>query len=156
SDAATKIWRHRRFGVIRSALGELRMHEVARAHYPPASTPTPTTAGRDCMASTAADHRLAETDRLAIPVHMREALILLLQSGNYAAELRQDVWNFALEVDVLRNAKVSNSDLRWLSCKGYLQHALEMTADKDDTRSFRRVPPTVFTNRSCFVLTAAG
>lgn len=31
-----------------------------------------------------------------------------------------------------------------------------MTADEDDKRSFRCVPPTAITNRSCFVLTAVG
>ena len=108
------------------------------------------------MALIAMDSRLAETDRLAIPARMRAALTLLMQAGKYAAELRQDVWYFAVHLHVLRTANLSNSDLRWLAYRAYLQHALEMTADKDDTRIFRCVPPTVFTNRSCFVLTAAG
>ena len=54
------------------------------------------------MAVIAADSRLAETDCLAIPARIREALALLLQASKDAAELRQDVWYFSVDLHILR------------------------------------------------------
>jgi hypothetical protein len=46
---------------------------------------------------------------------LRETLATLLQAREYALELGQDVWQFAVELDALRTANVSSSDLRWLA-----------------------------------------
>ncbi len=80
----------------------------------------------------------------------------MLQAVEYAAELQQDAWEFAVELHVLREAKLSNSDLRWLIGKGYVEHAVEITGPSDRTRQFRRTPLVSFTEPTCLVLTPSG
>ena len=94
--------------------------------------------------------------RIGIRVHLHKALGLLLQAYEYALELHQDTWQFALELDVLRTAHVSNSDLRWLSSIGYLEHAQETTRLEDDNRTFHRPRAAIYGEGSCFVLTKTG
>jgi len=88
--------------------------------------------------------------------HSREALAMLMQAYEYALELGQDVWDFAVELDTLRTANVSNSDLRWLASMRYIEHAVETTRIADGGRSFRRTRPMIFPDGTCVVLTAAG
>jgi hypothetical protein len=88
--------------------------------------------------------------------HLREALSLLLEAHEYAAELGQDPWSFAVELEVLRAAKLSNSDIRWLCTVGYVDHAYETTEVDDDARSFRQTGAPVFVERTCFLATASG
>jgi len=88
--------------------------------------------------------------------HLREAFALLLEAYEYAAELGQDVWSFAVELPVLRAAKLSNSDIRWLSMMGYVKHALETTGIDDAERRFRRTGPILFVDKTCFVCSESG
>ncbi|MGD9722711.1 MAG: hypothetical protein AB7O59_15365 [Pirellulales bacterium] len=88
--------------------------------------------------------------------HLQPALSLLLQAWDYAIELEQDVWNMAVELDVLRAAKLTNSDLRWLAAKGYVEHGVEATGLDDSVRHFRRTPLPMFTELTCVVLTPIG
>jgi hypothetical protein len=43
-----------------------------------------------------------------------------------------------------------------LVCKGYVEHAPEVTAQGQSTRSFRHAGGMLFSKRTCFVLTDAG
>lgn len=88
--------------------------------------------------------------------HLREALALLLQAFDYAVDLDQDAWDLAVELHVLRGAKLNNSDIRWLAAKGYVEHAQELTGPGDPARHFRRLPLLTFAETECFVLTRAG
>ncbi len=60
----------------------------------------------------------------------------------------------------MNDAGVTNSDLRWLICRHYVEHAEEIGDDVGhlEARSRQFVPshPLSFTVRSCFVLTDAG
>lgn len=87
---------------------------------------------------------------------MVDALRLLLQAHDYAMELRQDTWDWAVELAALRTAGLSNSDLRWLVAKGLVDHAVEATAADDAARHFRRVPLLQFSAPTCVVLTESG
>lgn len=98
----------------------------------------------------------APRPRLGGRPHLREALALLLQAFDYALDLDQDAWDLAVELHVLRDAKLNNSDIRWLAAKGYVEHALELTAPGDAARHFRRMPLLTFAESECFVLTRAG
>jgi hypothetical protein len=80
----------------------------------------------------------------------------LLRAYECAQDVGCDLWDFALEVRELRAAELTNSDLRWLVCKGYAEHAREVTLPGEDCRSFRRVKGLTFTKRTCFVLTKRG
>jgi hypothetical protein len=88
--------------------------------------------------------------------HLHEALGLLLQAYDYAVDVGQEPWDLAVELYVLRAAHVTNSDLRWLAAKGYIEHAIETTGGNDVTRHFRRVPQLNFGNSTCVVLTRSG
>jgi len=90
------------------------------------------------------------------PPHLHDGLALLLQAHEYAQQLSQDVWEFAVELPVLRAAKLSNSDLRWLAGMGYVEHAVETTGPTDRARQFRRTPLVSFGEAACLVLTASG
>lgn len=83
-------------------------------------------------------------------------MALLLQAYVYALELGQDAWDLAVELSVLRTAKLTNSDLRWLVAKGYVEHAVEITARDSPTREFRRTPLLTFNETTCVVLTRTG
>lgn len=81
---------------------------------------------------------------------------LLLDAWDYAQDVKLDVWDFAVELDVLRNAGLGTSDLRWLLCKGYVRHAVEIPAERQDSRMFRPLGRLTVTDKTCFVLTEFG
>jgi len=88
-----------------------------------------------------------------------EALRLLLDAQAYAEDVGRSVWDFAVEIDSLRQTGCTNSELRWLVCQGFVRHAPETTAGSAHTRSFRQSRPAPglrFSAKSCFVLTPAG
>ena len=70
--------------------------------------------------------------------------------------LEQDLWDLAVELPELRQARMTHSDLRWLACKGYVEYANETTTPDDIGRQFQASAPLVFTASTCFVLTDAG
>ena len=88
--------------------------------------------------------------------HLRDALWLLLRAYDYAKELDHDVWSFAVEMPVLSTAHLTTSDLRWLACKGYVDHACETTKPDDHERHFSRNGAAMFTPETCVVLTSVG
>lgn len=94
--------------------------------------------------------------RAEAPPHLQQALRLLLQADDYARELGQDAWDMAVELDALREAKLTNSDLRWLDAKSYIEHAVETTGPEDCARRFRRTPLLTFTEPVCVILTRGG
>jgi hypothetical protein len=96
-------------------------------------------------------HRRAE-----VRPHLNEALGLLLQAHEYAEELGQDPWDLAVELHVLRGARMTNSDLRWLAAMRYVEHAVEITGPNDRTRQFRRTALVNFSELTCVVLTESG
>lgn len=86
---------------------------------------------------------------------IRGALLLLLEAYESARRLNHDVWDFAVEISCLREQGVSHSQLRCLSCQGYVEHAREVTKS-EDRRRFRPLGKLTLSKKSCFVLTAAG
>jgi hypothetical protein len=87
---------------------------------------------------------------------LQAGLHKLLEAYGYARDVGRDVWDFAVEIRTLRAAGLSTSDLRWLICKGYLEHRVELHRPGDDQRKFRDASDLKFFKRSCFVLTPAG
>ena len=86
----------------------------------------------------------------------RAALALLLEAVGYARELNRPRWDFAVEIAALHETGLTASALRWLVCKGYAEHAFELTTQGHAARSFRRSQGLRFGRRTCFVLTDAG
>ncbi len=87
---------------------------------------------------------------------LRTALGLLLEAHDYALALQRSVWDFAVEIRTVQEAGLTNSDLRWLWCKGLVEHAAEVTTIGQDGRTFRQTGNLTFTRRTCFVLTDTG
>lgn len=83
-------------------------------------------------------------------------LALLLEAVRYARELDRSPWDFAVEIADLREAGLTTSALRWLVCKGYAEHARELTSKGRTARSFRRSKGLRFDRQTCFVLTESG
>jgi hypothetical protein len=86
----------------------------------------------------------------------REALALLLEAYHFAQEVNRNVWEFAVEASLLRAFGLTVNDFRWLVCKGYVEHAREVTRLGEMGRQFRANGELVFSKRTCFVLTEAG
>lgn len=86
---------------------------------------------------------------------VRHALNLLLRASEYASDVRHDVWDFAVEIRRLEALGVAPCDLRWLICKGLVEHAIE-TSSGECARRFGRAGGLSFDERSCFVLTEQG
>ena len=87
---------------------------------------------------------------------IRVGLGLLLEAYGYAHDAQRDVWDFAVEISILRGSGLSQSDLRWLGCKGYVEYAAEITLPGETTRSFRPQGALSFCDTTCSVLTDAG
>ncbi len=87
---------------------------------------------------------------------IQAALTQLAQAYVYAEDAQHDVWDLAVEIDLLHGLGVTPSDLRWLVCKGYVKHAREVTQPGDDARAFRPTGALTFPPGSCCVLTADG
>ncbi len=87
---------------------------------------------------------------------IRLALQSLLEAMEYADDLAESIWDFAIELAPLRRLELTNSDLRWLIGRGLVEHAVEVTSDGDVHRSFRQPSRPFFSKKTCFVLTSAG
>jgi hypothetical protein len=96
-------------------------------------------------------HRTAEA-----PSGLHRALALLLQGREYARELGRPAWDLAVEIEALRQAGATASTLRWLVCRGYVDHADEARPVRGRGRRFRAGSELVFTEATCFVLTRSG
>jgi len=92
----------------------------------------------------------------AVTQNMRDGLRQLIQARQYAERLRRNTWDFAVEISSLRQMGISHSDLRWLVCKKFVQHACEVTLPGANCRQFRPYGELTFTGRTCFVLTDSG
>ena len=87
---------------------------------------------------------------------VRRALKALLKAREYAMDAGRDVWDFAIPFRQLRAWRLSRNDFRWLVCKRYLEHAIEVTLSGDMGRVFRPAGDLNYAKRSCFVLTSDG
>ncbi|MBV9121785.1 MAG: hypothetical protein JO112_00315 [Planctomycetes bacterium] len=95
-------------------------------------------------------------DTPAVSLGLYQALIDLLQAYEYAREVHCRNWDFAVELDALRTVGFTASDLRWLVCKGYAEHAAEVNLGPARQRAFRRTGRLRFCRSTCVVLTEAG
>ena len=86
----------------------------------------------------------------------RAALQHLLEAHECAVELARNHWDFAVEIGSLRQDGLSDSVLRWLVCKDYVEHGREMTLVGDDGRHFRQGSGLTFHRRTCVILTTEG
>lgn len=87
---------------------------------------------------------------------LRPVMEALLKASDCAADTDSKIWDFAISIRRLLELGASETDLRWLTRKGYIAHGMEMTVPGDDGRAFRSVGNMTFCRRTCFILTEAG
>src|SRR5262249_15084533 len=78
------------------------------------------------------------------------------EAHDCATELRENVWEFGLELPALEATGLSHSQLRWLVFRGYVRQAAETTTVRSRHRTFSAVGSLTLAPGSCFILTAAG
>src|SRR5438132_1184566 len=96
-------------------------------------------------------YSVVQSSRFEILPRFQPAFSILLEAYDYARELQHSVWDFAVEIPILRVAGLTNSDLRWLVCRGFVEHAAEITRATQDSRAFHGTGSLTFTKRTCFV-----
>jgi hypothetical protein len=87
---------------------------------------------------------------------VRTALAQLLEAGKCAGDAGRDPWDFAVEIGALDSLGVTAAALRWLVCRGFVEHAREVTRPSDHVRHFRSSANLSFVKETCFILTTAG
>jgi hypothetical protein len=80
----------------------------------------------------------------------------LLRAYDYALEADSDIWDFAVEIDVLRAIGMTASDLRWLVAKELVAHGDEVSVYGERRRTFQPAQGFTFLTSTAFVLTPAG
>jgi len=112
------------------------------------AAPSSTTRGSDRL--TFDEHELRPAGRI------RTALATLSEAYDYAHDLDANPWDFAIEIANLRRLHLTNSDLRWLVGRGYIEHGIEVTVGGDGERTFQHPSRLMCSKRTCFVLTPLG
>ena len=104
------------------------------------------------------DRPIIRVDEVAsrVPHRGRAVLLLLLEAYRYARESKRRVWDFAVEIEELRKTGCTNSEVRWLVCKGIVDSAREIRTTVGKERAFENHGGLVFDERSCFALTDCG
>jgi hypothetical protein len=74
---------------------------------------------------------------------------------HYAEETDRDQWEFAVTISELLRVGVSESDLRWLVCRGYIEHAKEVLSISSE-RKYDHCVSLRFCKRTAFIVTEAG
>jgi hypothetical protein len=100
--------------------------------------------------------RLSAPTSAALSANGIAGLAQLAKADGYAREVQRPGWDFAVEIAGLHAAGLTNSDLRWLACKGYVEHAVETTLAGSEARTFEREGRLTFGPATCFVLTESG
>lgn len=83
------------------------------------------------------------------------AISELFMAWQYANTSNRDIWDFAVEVDLLRSLGANRTDFRFLMSQGFVRHGIEVKA-RSPRRHFRESDEMVFRQTSAFVLTEAG
>ena len=88
--------------------------------------------------------------------NLRNSLAVLLEASEYANQLGKNKWEFAVELECLRHADISNSDLRWLFFQELVEHRCEVTKAGDRHRVFAPETSLKIDDTTCVVLTTEG
>jgi hypothetical protein len=91
-----------------------------------------------------------------IPENIATGLQKLFDAHELAHDAKRDVWDFAVEIRDLREVGLSTSEIRWLVCKDFVAHRVELRRPDEAERHFRDAGDLKFCKRSCFALTPAG
>jgi hypothetical protein len=84
-----------------------------------------------------------------------QAFDMLAHAYDCASDVNRNVWEFALNVVTLKLAGISDTELRWLLCRGFVEAAVETTRADSANRSFQKACPLI-SDQTCFVLSGLG
>src|SRR4051812_31868004 len=99
--------------------------------------------------------RIADNDRRLRQLTER-AIDRLRAASDYAEDTGRNAWEFAVTIGELRRVGVGENELRWLVCRGYVEHATEITTTNGSERTFDRNVNLRFCRETAFILTSAG
>ena len=97
-----------------------------------------------------------QLEHIPLTGSISQGLGLLLRAHRYAEAVGRDDWDFAVEIDRLRELGLVDCDFRLLAILKLTEHAQEITRVEDDGREFRPVGNLSFPAGSCFILTPGG
>jgi len=80
----------------------------------------------------------------------------LLKARECSLDTKSDLWEFSISLQTLRGLGLSETYLRWLVRRGYIEHRFDLTAVDDEKPRFRSTSLVRFLQVSCFVMTSAG
>jgi hypothetical protein len=83
-------------------------------------------------------------------------LMLLGHAYVYSQDTKQDLWQFALEIDELKRHGLTNNEFRWMLARNLVKHAQEITPSGAGDRKFRPLESHLFPSGTCFVPTEIG
>jgi hypothetical protein len=84
------------------------------------------------------------------------ALRVLIDAHESAEDVGRDPWDFAVEIQNLRELGLTTTEFRWLSCKGLVLHQQEVSDSRENKRRFKSEGVLHFSRSSCFVVTDEG
>jgi hypothetical protein len=101
--------------------------------------------------------RICEQDLpAALSYPFRQVLLHLMQGVRYAEETGRSVWDYAVEIQDLKELGLTSNDLRWMICQDWVEHACEVSGLGESARGFQQEHPLSFSPGSCFVLKGPG
>jgi hypothetical protein len=99
---------------------------------------------------------IADQSPLRARPEIVRAYRLLLAAFEYVRDAKVDPWQFAVEMDELRQRGIATADLRWLVTARIAEHRREVTIPGDKERSFRPLAATEFPDATAVTLTEQG
>lgn len=85
-----------------------------------------------------------------------QCLNVLYEAHVLAANVGRQDWDFGVEIWSLNEIGISNSRLRWLVQKGFVDHSLESESSDSKERLFEATGGLRFENSSCFIIAKPG
>lgn len=99
---------------------------------------------------------ISRKDLKAVSLRLWPAVRLLKQAYQYAHDVGRDLEDFAVEMSELRRLGMTNTDCRWLVCKGWAYLLQEVKPRSQEARRFRHDVGLTIRRGSCVVLTPQG
>ncbi len=106
-------------------------------------------------------HRRIQSPKQKVPQKFKAALMLLLEAYAYAQDLQCDPWEFAVEIETLRDLGLMPNDFRWLVRKGLFLAGCDKRKTCSRPKTFPSCQGYSFNQRTCnkkalFILTESG
>src|SRR4051794_21490245 len=92
----------------------------------------------------------------SLPQPAMQAIYRLMNACEYARHAGRSTWEFAVKITELLREGISENELRLLVCRGYVEHAKEVTTRSCSERAFNKDVSLRFSKRTAFILSETG